>query len=379
MHRRSGAGAGGKPQRAAPLAAGVPSGSGQCVSWQRKAALVRRPDRGVGAESRSADAGDRFFEGVLAAHRGAADAAGVDWKSAVYRKVEEEVKANRGLTIERMVELGRVSRSGFYRFDGHARPGVATDMDLRDAIQRIALEWPSYGRPRITAELRRRGWTVNPKRVYRILREDNLLCMRKRKFVVTTDSNHGRKVYPNLAHEMVLTDVDQLWVADITYIRLREEFVYVAVILDAFSRRVIGWALDRTLEDKLTLAALRMAMSRRSVQPGLIHHSDRGSQYASGDYTDLLKQNGIAISMSRKANPWDNAACESFMKTLKYEEVLRNEYRDLAEARASIPEFLEKIYNQKRLHSALGYLPPVEFEAQLKAQNMEAAARQRVA
>jgi transposase InsO family protein len=220
---------------------------------------------------------------------------------------------------------------------------------------------------------------VNPKRVYRLLREDNLLCVRKRKFVLTTDSNHGRKVYPNLASSMVLTGVDQLWRADITYVRLREEFVFLAVILDAFSRRVIGWALDRNMEDELTLTALRMALSRRSIQPGLVHHSDRGSQYASNDYADLLKANGIDISMSRKGNPWDNAACESFMKTLKYEEVLRNEYRDLAEARASIPEFLEKIYNQKRLHSALGYLPPVEFEAQLQAKNMEAAARQRVA
>ena len=276
-----------------------------------------------------------------------------------------------------MVELGRVSRSGFYRFDENARPD--RDMDLRDAIQRIALEWPSYGRPRITAELRRRGWTVNAKRVHRLLREDNLLCVRKRKFVVTTDSNHGRKVYPNLARDLVLTGVDQLWRADITYIRLREEFVFLAVILDAFSRRVIGWALDRNMEDELTLTALRMALSRRSIQPGLVHHSDRGSQYASKDYTDLLKANQIDISMSRKGNPWDNAACESFMKTLKYEEVLRNEYRDMAEAFASIPEFLEKVYNQKRLHSALGYLPPVEFEAQLAAKNVEAAARQLIA
>ncbi len=275
-----------------------------------------------------------------------------------------------------MVELARVNRASFYRFnEDAAKPDP--DMDLRDAIQRIALEWPSYGRPRITAELRRRGWTVNPKRVYRLLREDNLLCVRKRKFVVTTNSNHGRKVYPNLAAAMALTGVDQLWRADITYIRLREEFVFLAVILDAFSRRVIGWALDRNMEDELT--ALRMALSERSIQPGLVHHSDRGSQYASNDYTDLLKAHGIDISMSRKGNPWDNAACESFMKTLKYEEVLRNEYRDLAEALASIPEFLEQVYNQKRLHSALGYLPPVEFEAQLKAQNKEAAARRRVA
>jgi hypothetical protein len=161
-------------------------------------------------------------------------------------------------------------------------------MDLRDAMQMVAVEWPSYGRPRITAELRRRGWKVNPKRVYRLMREDNLLCLRRRKFVVTTDSNHTRKVYPNLARDMILTATDQLWRADITYIRLRDEFVFLAVILDAYSRRVIGWALDRTLEDSLTLTALRMALSRRVVQAGLTHHSDRGSQYASNHYTDLL-------------------------------------------------------------------------------------------
>lgn len=282
------------------------------------------------------------------------------------------MKADRGLTIERMVELGRISRSGFYRFHEDSQAGPDPDMDLRDAIQRVALEWPSYGRPRITFELRRRGWTVNPKRVYRILREDNLLCVRKRKFVVTTDSNHGRKVYPNLAGQMVVTDLDQLWVADITYIRLQDEFVFLAVILDACSRRVIGWALERTLEDDLTLAALRMALSQRAIQPGLVHHSDRGSQYASQDYTDLLKAQGIDISMSRKANPWDNAACESFMKSLKYEEVLRSEYRDLGEARRSILRFLEQVYNEKRLHSALGYRPPVEFEQTLLARRQAA-------
>jgi putative transposase len=276
-----------------------------------------------------------------------------------------------------MVELGRVSRSSFYRFHEDEQPQPDPDMDLRDAIQRIALEWPSYGRPRITAELRRRGWKVNPKRVYRILREDNLLCVRRRKFVATTDSNHDRKVYPNLASQMVVTDVDQLWVADITYIRLQDEFVFLAVILDACSRRVIGWAMERTLEDELTLQALRMALSQRTVQAGMVHHSDRGSQYASKDYTGLLKTNGIQISMSRKGNPWDNAACESFMKSLKYEEVLRNEYRDLSEARKSIVRFLEQVYNQKRLHSALGYRPPAEFEQALLAQKhpVEVASR----
>jgi transposase InsO family protein len=162
----------------------------------------------------------------------------------------------------------------------------------------------------------------------------------------------------------------------LTYIRLLEEFVFLAAILDAFSRRVIGWALDRTLDDELTLSALRMAIRRRTPPPGLVHHSDRGSQYASRDYIALLEANRIRISMSRRGNPWDNAACESFMKTLKYEEVYHNEYRDLADARASIGEFLEKVYNEKRLHSALGYVPPAEFEAQLAAQNVEAAARQ---
>jgi len=276
-----------------------------------------------------------------------------------------------------MVELSQISRASFYRQQSAAPAGPDPDMNLRDAIQRIALEFPSYGRPRVTAELKRRGGEANHKRVHRILREDNLLCLRRRKFVVTTDSGHALRVYPNRARQMLLTDVDQLWRADITYVRLQEEFVFLAVILDAYSRRVIGWALDRTLETGLALTALRMALSRRSIGPGLVHHSDRGVQYASRDYTDLLQSQGIQISMSRKGNPWDNAACESFMKTLKYEEVYRSEYRDLAEARSSIGQFLERIYNRKRLHSALGYVPPAEFEAHRAAQkSKEAAARQ---
>jgi putative transposase len=214
----------------------------------------------------------------------------------------------------------------------------------------------------MTEELRRRGWTANHKRVYRLMREDNLLCVRRRKFVITTDAHHGLPVYPNLARELVLTGRDQLWVADITYIRLLVEFVYLAVILDAFSRKVVGWALERTLEDELTLQALRMALERRKPAAGLVHHSDRGVQYASREYTGLLRAQQICISMSRPGNPYDNARAESFFKTLKYEEVYRQEYRDVAEARASIQRFLEQVYNEKRLHSALGYLPPAEFE-----------------
>jgi len=268
------------------------------------------------------------------------------------------------MTISRMCELGHVSRAGLYRFNPD-REQPDNDLDLRSAIQSIALEFPCYGRPRITEELKRRGWKVNHKRVARIMREDNLLCLRRKRFVTTTDSRHGLPVYPNLARDMELTRINELWIADITYIRLETEFVYLAVVLDAYSRRVIGWALDRTLEDDLAITALQMAFDQRKPRAGLTHHSDRGVQYASHDYTALLKDHGVTISMSRKGNPYDNAYCESFMKTLKYEEVYRQEYRDLADARASIERFIEKIYNGKRLHSALDYRPPIEFEHSL--------------
>ena len=274
------------------------------------------------------------------------------------------MKTQTRLSVVRMCEVAGFSRAGYYRFLDPEKPAPA-DMDLRDEIQKIALEWPSYGSRRIQRELKDRGWEVNRKRVQRLMREDHLLCVRKRKFVVTTDSAHGLKVYPNLAGSMILTGVDQLWVADITYIRLEEEFVYLAVILDAYSRRVIGWHLSDGLDDSLTQTALRMALGQREVRPGLVHHSDRGVQYASGDYTDLLKANDIDISMSRKASPWENAACESFMKTLKCEEVYRTEYRNVTDARARIGEFLEKVYNEKRLHSALDYRSPVQFESTL--------------
>jgi transposase InsO family protein len=254
-----------------------------------------------------------------------------------------------------------LNRAGFYRWRV-PRQATPVEMELRDQMQKVALQWPAYGYRRITRELQKRGFAVNHKRVLRMMREDNLLCVRRRAFVITTDSRHNLPVYPNLARQMTPTAINQLWVADITYIRLRTEFGYLAVILDAFSRRVIGWALGRRLEAELAVAALRMALVERQPAPGLIHHSDRGVQYASHAYTEILKQRQAEISMSRKANPYDNAACESFLKTLKQEEVYRNEYRDFQEALCSIGEFLECVYNWKRLHSALGYLPPAEFE-----------------
>ena len=266
--------------------------------------------------------------------------------------------------MNRLCLAAGVSRAGYYRF--LLRPqGKEADMDLRSQIQRIALQWPAYGYRRVQVELRRQGWEVNHKRVLRLMRADNLLCLRRRKFILTTDSKHGLPIYPNLAKDMVLTRINQLWVADITYIRLQVEFVYLAVVLDAFSRRCIGWTLQRSLEAALALEALRMALRQRHPRPGLVHHSDRGVQYASGDYTALLRKHGIEISMSRRGNVYDNATAESFIKTLKYEEVYRSECRNLEEAKASIQEFLEKIYNQERLHSALGYRPPREFEQSL--------------
>jgi putative transposase len=315
----------------------------------------------VRAEDRPATPGDRFFKACLAASRRGADAASTESNRAIYQQIDQEVERETSMSIVSMCRAAKASRAGFYRHRNEPESSDR-DMDLRDEIQKIALEMPTYGRRRITAEWQRRGWKVNHKRVQRILREDNLLCLRHRKFIVTTDSKHAQPVYPNVAAGMELTGLQQLWVADITYIRLEREFVYRAVVLDAFSRRVVGWALDRRLEAILALTALRRALEERQPPPGLVHHSDRGVQYACEEYTDLLKKYAIVGSMSRKGNPYDNAACESFIKTLKYEEVYRQEYRDLAEARTSIGEFINQTYNQKRLHSALGYRPPVEFE-----------------
>lgn len=271
------------------------------------------------------------------------------------------------VSIARLCLALELSRSDYYR----VRSGVEAsdaDCDVRDEIQRIALEFTAYGYRPMTAELRRRGLVVNHKRVLRLMRQDNLLCLRKRAFVVTTDSAHGLPVYKNLVPALNVTGLDQLWVADITYIRLLHEFIYLAVILDAYSRRCIGWAIGETLRAELAIAALEMALETRQVTPGLVHHSDRGVQYASEAYTALLKSRGIQISMSRRGNPYDNAKAERFMRTLKEEEVYLFEYESMAEAVDRIGIFLDDVYNQKRLHSAIGYVPPAEFEQSLRQQ-----------
>ena len=271
------------------------------------------------------------------------------------------------LSASRMCALAGLSRASYYRH-WHASAPREEDMSVRDAIQHIALKNRFYGHRRIAVELRKQGRVVNRKRVLRLMRRDNLLCLRKRPFVpVTTQSKHGWKVVPNLARQMELTGIDQLWVADITYVRMREEFAYLAIVLDAFSRRVIGWTLETHMLASLVIAALEMAIDARRPQPGdLVHHSDRGLQYACSDYTEILNAHGIRTSMSRVANPYDNAKAESFMKTLKHEEVDASSYRDACQARRQIGSFIEDIYNRQRLHSALDYRSPAEFEAQMR-------------
>jgi putative transposase len=266
------------------------------------------------------------------------------------------------LTIERMCQLGQVSRAGFYRSLKEQMP-MEEEMEVRSAIQQVALEHRRrYGSRRIAKTLRRQGMVVNRKRVVRILQEDHLLAIQPKAFVVTTDSDHELEVYLNVASRMKLTGINQLWVADITYIRLKAEFVYLAVILDGYSRKVVGWTLDRTLTTRLPLAALERAIRERQPPPGLVHHSDRGVQYASGEYVRTLRKHQLIPSMSRPANPYDNASCESFIKTLKREEIYGSEYRDLDHLRANLEEFIERYYNRCRLHSALGYHSPEEFE-----------------
>ena len=270
------------------------------------------------------------------------------------------------LTVARMCALAALNRAGYYR---HWRASAPREeaMDVRDAIQRIALKNRHYGYRRITRQLARKGRAVNHKRVLRLMRQDNLLCLRKRSFVpTTTDAKHGWRVVPNVARGMEPGGVDQLWVADITYVRMREEFAYLAIVLDAFSRRVVGWALETHMQASLAIGALKMALKGRQPPPfSLVHHSDRGVQYACADYTRVLDEHRIVASMSRPANPYDNAKAESFMRTLKQEEVDGSDYRDSQHARKAIGQFLENVYNRQRLHSALDYRPPAEFEADL--------------
>lgn len=264
-----------------------------------------------------------------------------------------------------MCALAQVSRAGYYRHWQASAPRQE-ETGLRDQLQRLSLANRHYGYRRIAALLRREGWPVNRKRVLRLMREDNLLCLRRKAFVPpTTDSRHDWRVYPNLAWRLKPMAVNRLWVADITYVRLAEEFAFLAVLLDAYSRRIVGWALETHLRTSLALAALDMALESRTPAPGLVHHSDRGVQYACADYIARLETHGIQPSMSRVGCPYDNAMAESFMKTLKLEEVDASAYRDVHHARQQIARFIEEIYNRQRLHSALDYRPPVEFEADL--------------
>jgi transposase InsO family protein len=287
------------------------------------------------------------------------------WRDGVYAVIQTMTASTpQGETrIERACRLSGVSRAGYYRHWQASAPR-REETGLRDAIQRLALTHKHYGYRRIAAQLGREGWHANHKRVLRLMREDNLLCMRRAGFVPkTTDSKHGWRIVPNLARGLELAGLDQLWVADITYVHLAEEFGYLAIVLDAFTRKVVGWAFETHLRAELATAALEMAIAARNPRPGsLIHHSDRGVQYACGDYAAILARHDIQPSMSRVGNPYDNAKAESFMKTLKQEEVYDCDYRDVAQARAHIGSFIETVYNRQRLHSALNYLSPEEYE-----------------
>ena len=261
--------------------------------------------------------------------------------------------------------MGLARSSYYYRPGGPSPESQQAEAELQDRIEELALRFPRYGYRRVTAQLRKEGLRVNHKRVLRLMRQSDLLVKCKRKWLGTTDSRHGFRVWPNLYRDTQPTGINQVWVADLTYVRLRWEFVYLAVILDAYSRRAVGWALSRRLEASLTVGALQSALADRQPPAGCLHHSDRGVQYACDDYVQLLQAAGLRISMSRRGNPFDNAQAESFFKTLKHEEVNLTEYRNLEEAVASIGRFIEQVYNRERLHSALGYLSPVEFEQAL--------------
>ena len=273
--------------------------------------------------------------------------------------IAQLVTVEPAVSVRALCQLTGISRSWFY-----ARPAHDThDLALRDAIEAIVLDFPGYGYRRVTHALARDGWSINHKRVLRVMREESLLCQLQRRFVPTTDSQHRYRRYPNLIKELLIDRLDQVWVADITYIRLPGAFCYLAAILDALSRRCVGWELSRWIDTDLTLAALERALWTRRPAPGLIHHSDQGVQYAATDYVERLEAAGIQISMAAKGNPYENAQAERFFRTLKEEEVYLKSYETEAEARANIGPFIEEVYNTKRLHSALGYRPPSEFEA----------------
>lgn len=269
------------------------------------------------------------------------------------------------LPVRRMCELLGVSKTAYYRWFYKLPPDENRDTQLENEIEEIVIQFSGYGYRRVTAELKRRGRRINHKKVLFIMRAKHLIKKRRRRFRKTTDSNHALPIFPNLIRRFIPSGINQLWVADITYIRLRSTFIYLAVILDAFSRRVVGWNLRGSLDRELSLSALRMALMKREIASGLIHHSDRGIQYACHDYIDLLKAYGFLVSMSRPGNPYDNAKAESFMATLKKEEVNLFDYDNEIEAVSRIGNFIEDVYNRKRLHSALGYLPPAEFEGKL--------------
>jgi putative transposase len=269
------------------------------------------------------------------------------------------------LPVQRLCTLASIPRSSYYRLQCAPKTTIDPESErLRRELHAVCAEYRSYGYRRATHELRRRGFAVGRKRIRTLMDKENLRCRRKKRWIQTTDSRHHYRIYPNRAQEMVLERPNQLWVADITYIRLVYDFVYLAVILDAFSRRAVGWALSRHIDTQLTLTALEKALQTRIIEPGLVHHSDRGVQYASTEYVALLDSHNIAISMSRKGNPYDNAKAESFMKTLKTEEVSICEYETFSQAKEQIDRFVDAVYNNKRLHSALDYKTPAEFEAQ---------------
>ncbi len=286
-----------------------------------------------------------------------------------YMVIEESRESGSQLSVDRATRLLSVSRCGFYKWLGQSKnePIKGEDIVVRNELQKVAVEFSAYGYRRITAELKNRGCTVNHKRVLRLMREDNLLCVRKRFKHKTTDSNHNLRTYPNLIKDLEITRLNQVWASDITYIRLPREFIYLAVVLDLFSRRCIGWNLDRSMYTELALSSLSMAIEDRwnETMPGLIHHSDQGVQYASKEYIECLHTHGIRISMAAQGNPYDNAFVESFIRTLKYEEVYLNDYETFSDASENIPSFIDDVYNKKRLHSSLGYRSPIDFEKEV--------------